>query len=173
MSYPPGTPDPNDPDGDPAARDPWAPPSGDQPYPGPQGQPGQPVEPPPGQPYGQPPYGQAYGQPPYAAPGQYGYGYPARTNGKATAALWSGIGAMVLTLCCGAGVLGIVPIFLGVKARSEIRASGGQQQGEGMALAGIITGAVAFLLSLLVIALIVIAFASGDVDFDGPTRTGV
>ena len=56
---------------------------------------------------------------------------------------------MVLTLCCGLGVLGIVPIVLGVKARAEIRATGGQQEGDGMALAGIIPGAVAVVLSVV------------------------
>jgi hypothetical protein len=183
MSYPPGPSDPNDPDEGRGARDPWATPSGDQPPPpGPEQQPesspppGQPGQPPYGQPvYGQPGYGQPYGQqPPY--PPAYGqpapYGYPPRTNGKATAALWSGIGALVLSLCCGAGILGIVPIILGVKARGEIRSSGGQQQGDGIALAGIITGAVAVVLSIAIIVVIVIAIASGDANFDTST-TGV
>jgi hypothetical protein len=42
-----------------------------------------------------------------------------------------------------------------------------------MALAGIITGAVAVVLSLVVIALIIIAFASGGANFDGGTQTSV
>jgi hypothetical protein len=114
-----------------------------------------------GQPaYGQPGYGQAYPQPGY--PGG-GYGYAAKpTNGKATAALWSGIGLLVLSFCCGLGVLGVVPIVLGVKARGEIRAGGGQQGGEGMALAGIITGSIAVLLGILTIVFIVVAIAHGD-----------
>jgi len=177
MSHPPGTPDPNDP---------WAAPSGDE-------QPSQ--QQPPQQPYGQPGYGQQppYGQPtypqqqpygPYGQPGygqQPGYGYPAYgpygyqqpTNGKAAAALYTGIAALVLTFCCGGGVLGILPIVLGVKARSEIRRGGGQQGGDGMALAGIILGAVAVVLSLVVIAVIVVAIASGDGSFSTSGGTSV
>lgn len=187
MSFPPGTPDPNGPDDNQGSRDPWATPSGDQPYPD------QPEQPPYGQqpeheqPYGQPGYGQpaygqpAYGQPAYGQPGQYGYGqpapygygYPSRTNGKATAALWTGIASIVLAFCCGFGLVGVLPIVLGVKARSEIRATGGQQEGDGMALAGIITGAIGVVLSLGVIALIIIAFATGGANFDGSTQTSV
>ena len=176
MSYPPGTPDPNDP---------WAAPSGDeQPA---QPQPQQPQQPPYGQPgYGQQPSGQpGYGQQPYGQQGygqpygqQPGYGYPAHgyqqpTNGKAAAALWTGIAALVLTPCCGGGVLGIVPIVLGAKGRSEIRRGGGQQGGDGMALAGIILGAVAVVLSVVVIAVIVIALASGDSSFGTSGGTSV
>src|SRR3954453_23886235 len=191
MSYPPGTPDPSsgqpEPDEDrnsgqdegqdpeasaasppygatPHSQDPYGQaPYGQPPY----GQPGygQQAYPPPG--YGQQgyppaPYGDPYGQAPY---GQYGYpgsGFVRPRNGKAIAAMWTGIGALVLTPCCGAGVLGLLPIVLGVKARSEIRVSGGHQDGDGMALAGIITGAIAVLLSVAVIAAIVIAIARGD-----------
>ena len=79
----------------------------------------------------------------------------------------------MLTLCCGLGILGVVPIVLGVKARAEIRGTGGQQEGDGMALAGIITGAVAIVLSILFIAAIVISIVSGTANFDGSTQTGV
>lgn len=169
-----------------------APPPYETPYPqnpygrpgqGPQGydepgyaQPGYPGYPPP--PYGHPGYpppgyGDPYGQTPY---GQYGYpgaGFPRPRNGKAIAALWTGIGALVLTLCCGAGVLGLLPIVLGVKARSEIRASGGRQDGDGMALAGIITGAVAVVLSLAVIVVILVAIAQGGAGQTSVGETGV
>ena len=154
-----------------------------QPEPGPQGygepgyaQPGYPGYPPP--PYGHPGYpptgyGDPYGQTPY---GQYGYpgpGFPRPRNGKAIAALWTGIGALVLTPCCGAGVLGLLPIVLGVKARNEIRASGGQQDGDGMALAGIITGAVAVVLSLAWITVIVVAITQGGAGQTSFGETGV
>ena len=125
-------------------------------------------------PYGQQP-GYGYGQQPgygHNQAGLYGYGAPPRTNGKATAALWTGIGSIVLTLCCGLGILGVVPIVLGVKARGEIRATGGQQEGDGMALAGIITGAVAIVLSLVFIAVIVVSIVSGTANFDGSSQTG-
>ena len=181
MTQPPGAPDPQDPAAGGSGRDPWATPSGEQPE-----QAEQPQQPPYGQPgygqqpydqpgYGQPAYGQVpYGQQPgYGQGGLYGYGAPPRTNGKATAALWTGIGSIVLTLCCGLGILGVVPIVLGVKARAEIRATGGQQEGDGMALAGIITGAVAIVLSLLFIAAIVVSIVTGTANFDGTTQTGV
>jgi len=180
MSQPPGTPDPNDPAAGGAGRDPWASPSSEQPPSSPYTQPTPaPQQPPYGQPsYPQQPYGQqpgyGYGPPPgYGQAGLYGYGAPPRTNGKATAALWTGIGSIVLTLCCGLGILGVVPIVLGVKARGEIRAAGGQQEGDGMALAGIITGAVALVLSLVFIAVIVVSIVSGTANFDGGSRTGV
>jgi hypothetical protein len=51
-------------------------------------------------------------------------------------------------------------VVLGVKARSEIRLSGGRQDGDGMALAGIITGAVAAVIGLLAIAVIGVALIS-------------
>ena len=141
MSHPPGPPDP----------DPWATPS-EQPAPRP-----------------------AAGRPSYAAPT---YGPPPglgppppssepRTNGKAQAALWTGL-AMLLTSPCGLGLLGFVPIVLGVLARQEISRSGGRQGGDGMALAGIVTGAVATVLSLGVIALAVLVFAlyeSGSANY--------
>ncbi len=176
MSYPPGPPAPDDPEGEGPARDPWATPSGDRPAPSGQ-QPDPASYPQPGyehQPYGYGPPAPSYGYPQpgygYPQPG-YGYGYPARTNGKATAALWTGIGSLVLAFCCGLGILGIVPIVLGVKARGEIRRTGGQQEGDGMALAGIITGAIAVVLSVVVISLIVIAVVSGNANFDSSGQT--
>lgn len=174
MNQPPGPPDP---------QDPWAAPTGDQ-GPAPE-QPGAPEQPPGyGQPqypqpgYGQPPYGQGgYPQPPYASQPygqpqygqQYGqpYGQPGypRNNAKAVAALWTGVGAIVLSLCCGVGILAApVAIVLGVRARTEIRARG--EQGSGMATAGIVTGAIAIVLSIALVALIVLAFASGDTSYN-------
>lgn len=150
MSHLPGPPDPDPASG--AARDPWATPS-QQP-------------------------GPASAPPPYAAPPRYGspspYApYPApRTNGKAQAALWTGL-AMLLTSFCGVGLLGFVPIVLGVLARREIGRGGGQQGGDGMALAGIVTGAVALVLSLVVVGLAVLLFASYDSGGSSYGTTGV
>jgi hypothetical protein len=133
----------------------------------------------PGQGYPQPPYGQhPYPQQPYAQPGQgypppYGYPNPP-TNGKAQAALWSGVGLLVFFWCCGIGVFGVVPIVLGVKARSEIRAAGGHQGGDGLALAGIVTGAIAVVLGIAAIVVIVVAIASSDSTYyDSYSRTRV
>ena len=153
MSHPPGAPDPD------PAHDPWATPSEHS--------------------ASRPPAG----PPPYAAPPAYGppQSYPApfpapspvpRTNGKAQAALWSGL-AMLLTSLCGVGLLGVVPIVVGVVARKEIGRSGGQQGGDGMALAGIVTGAVAIVLSLAVIALAVLLYARSEGGTTGYGTTGV
>ena len=84
-------------------------------------------QPPYGQPpYGQPPYGQPpqYGQPPYGQP-PYGYGPPATGyNGFAIASL-------ICAFFCSP--LGIVFGFI---ARGQIQRTG--EQGDGLALAGII-----------------------------------
>ena len=115
----------------------------------------------------QPGYGQGYGQPygpSYGAPPP-GYAPVLPTNTKATAALITGITALVLSWCCGLGVLGLVAVVLGMKGRSEVRRSQGTQTGEGLALAGIITGAIAVVIGLLVIALIVVVFATGSATF--------
>ena len=71
----------------------------------------------------------------------------------------------MLSWCCGLGVLGLVAVVLGMKGRSEVRRSQGTQTGEGLALAGIITGAIAVVIGLLVIALIVVVFATGSATF--------
>lgn len=90
-----------------------------------------------------PPYGwvppQQPGPPPYDA-GWTGAGWPAPPvqNKKA---LWAMIvGILSVTCCCF--LLGVPAIVLGVLARQEIAASGGRQDGGGMALAGIVLGAV-------------------------------
>jgi len=141
MSYPPGPPDNNES-------------FPEQPLPG-SGEPsnyGPPAS------YGPPPQS-GYGQPPY------GSGQVPPTNGKATIALIVGIASLVLSFCC-VGIAGIVAIVLGVKARNEISASGGSQTGDGMALAGIITGAVAVLISLALVVLLMILIATGNNDLN-------
>lgn len=165
MSYPPPPPEHGTPDE--GGERPGPPPSSEPtaPYPGAAGQPpygaGEPTY---AQgPYGPPTYG--YGQP--GQPGQPGYpqpgyGYPAApSNGKATAALIVGITTLVLSWCCGVGILGIVAIVLGVRARGEIQASQGRQTGEGMAVAGIVTGVLAVLVGLASVAVIILAVVSG------------
>lgn len=152
MSYPPGPAGPHDAD-EPGPGGTPRPPGGS-----PQG----------GQPAGGPPPG--YGPPggPTGGPeqgGPPGYPGPRPTNSKATAALITGISTLVLSWCCGAGVLGAIAIVLGVKARSEIRDSQGTQEGDGIALAGIITGAVAVLVGVLVLIAIVAVIASGQAAY--------
>jgi hypothetical protein len=146
MSYPPGPPGPQDAD-DPGPGDPRLPPddSAEAESPG---------APPPG--YGHP--APQHGGPP---PGFRPQG-PRPTNTKATAALITGITTLVLAWCCGFGVLGAVAVVLGVKARSEVRDSRGMQEGDGIALAGIITGAAAIVIGVLVLVAIIVVIASGQ-----------
>lgn len=110
--------------------------------------------------------------PPPQGPG-YGWGYGPgfggapvpRTNGKATASMVTGISTLVLSWCCGLGLLGVVAVVLGVKARAEIGASHGTQDGDGMALAGIVTGTVAALLGLLsLVVAVALMLAAGSYD---------
>jgi hypothetical protein len=162
MSHPPGPPGPD------PAHDPWATPS-DQPG----ADPSQPDDHAPyTAPYSSPGYGPpAYGEGPAAWPYPDGYQVP-RTNGKAQAAMWTGL-AMLLTSICGVGVLGFIPITLGVLARREIGRSGGRQGGDGMALAGIVTGAVATALSLILIIVVVLLLGAIDSSSSGYGTTGV
>ncbi len=85
---------------------------------------------------------------PYAAPAYATAGPP--TNSNATVALILGIASL---LVCS--LAGPVAIIIGQRARREIRQTG--EQGDGMALAGVITGAIATaLLAIVIVALIVI-----------------
>jgi hypothetical protein len=103
--------------------------------------------PPPPQ-YAPPGYGQpAYGQPPgYPPPG---YGYPAYRRPTNTLAILALVMAFVFA---PAGLV------LGIVARKQIRQSG--EEGDGLALAGIIVGAIACVLVVLVIVLWFVAVAS-------------
>lgn len=95
--------------------------------------------------------------------------YPAvpdrATSGKAVAALVVGIVSLVLSICC-LGFAGIVAIFLGLRARREIRESHDRQVGDGLALAGIITGAVAAVVSTVLLVFVIVAIATGNAEFD-------
>lgn len=123
-----------------------------------------PPPPPPGQPgypppmYGGPPgFGhQGPGMPPGMPPG---YGYPyyrARpTNSKATTSMVLGIVSLVSCWF----FTGIPAIIIGNRAKKEIEASGGVEDGEGMAQAGVIMGWIATVLSLLGLAFYVAMIA--------------
>ena len=86
--------------------------------------------------------------------------------------LVTGIASLVLSWCCGLGLVGIVAVVLGVKARGEIRRSGGTQSGDGLALAGIITGAVAIVLGLVVLVAVAIALSNAGMGETGPPGPG-
>ncbi|MCG2801380.1 MAG: DUF4190 domain-containing protein [Cellulomonas sp.] len=122
-------------------------------------------------PYGAPPaggYGQpAPGAPGYGAPGYgttgygtpgYGdpYGAPPKTNGLAIAALVLGIAGF---FC---GITGIIGVVLGIVALNQIRS--GRDTGRGLAIAGIITGAISTALAVLGIVLAATGFWSAFSD---------
>ncbi|HWU23490.1 MAG TPA: DUF4190 domain-containing protein [Nocardioides sp.] len=112
-----------------------------------------PYEPPQGPPYGSQPYG---GPPLYQA--------PRPTNSLAMASMVTSVVAAVGTLlCCLPGLFGIAGAVMGHVAKGQIRARG--DQGDGLALAGIIVGWVTAALSVvgIVVVVILIAHSSGDV----------
>ncbi|MEH3034285.1 MAG: DUF4190 domain-containing protein [Aeromicrobium erythreum] len=126
-------------------------------YPPPPGANGPGYPPPPQGPGG----GGGYGG--YGAPGGYGP-QPPQQNQKALISMILGIVSIVLTLCCPP--IGIVGggagVALGIIGRKEISASNGTQKGEGMGLAGIITGAIGI---VLCIAWILWALISGGLSY--------
>jgi hypothetical protein len=83
---------------------------------------------------------------PYPPPGIGGYQVRVKTNGLAIASLICAV-AGYFTLGIGA----IVGVVLGYRARHQIRNSGGAEEGEGLAKAGIIVGYVLIGLYLLIL----------------------
>ena len=97
-------------------------------------------------PYGQPPYGQGqYAQPPYGQPG-YGYPYSRPTNSLA-------IVSLVLAF-----VFAPAALVTGIIARRQIRRT--HEDGDGLALAGIIVGGIVTAIFAFFIVLWIIAFAA-------------
>ena len=104
------------------------------------------------------------------APRSSGYNNP-----LAISSLVSGLASVVITFscfCCGplalvGGITSIVAIVLGVIALSQIKA--GKGDGRGLAIAGIISGAVVVLLMLAGIAFFAVAQQQGNMnDFQWP-----
>jgi hypothetical protein len=126
-------------------------------------------------PYPPPAYGGGYGG--YGVPEQAAYAaYPVpKTNGMAIASMVVSIVGIALLVCYGIGGLpGLVGAILGHVAKRQIRDR--QESGDGMALAGIIVGWIAFGLAVLfvgVIAALFISIANStpttdfDSEFDG------
>ncbi|MGH3666389.1 MAG: DUF4190 domain-containing protein, partial [Egibacteraceae bacterium] len=101
-------------------------------------------------------YGPHSWQPP---PGGYGYGtpyQPAQTNGMAIAALICG----VATFACG--ITFLPALILGYIAKGQIDRSGGQQQGRGMAVAGIVIGWIGVAFVMLFAVLLAIGVATDN-----------
>jgi hypothetical protein len=177
---PPPQPQPNAPQGPPpsAPVPPWNPPTSDYPRPGypplggygppgyqdapPYGAPSYPPPPPPPPPYGQsyppPGYGGGYGSPP-GYPGPYDPYHPYldrshETNGLAIGSLVTSIVGLLLggplTFFCYLGLLiPVVGVVLGMVALNQIKRT--NQQGRGLAIAGIAVGATAVVLLVLIV----------------------
>lgn len=112
-----------------------------------------PGPPPPAYPYG-PPTGSPYGH----LPNGYGYGNAAYgTDSEAVVSLVTGI--LGLVFC--PYILGPVAVVTGVRARNRVRESQGRLEGEGVALAGIILGAISMALIVLTIGLIAALVVAG------------
>jgi len=77
------------------------------------------------------------------------------------ASLVTGIVGLVLGLCGFfgffgvVGIVGLAGVVCGVLARRDIRGSAGARSGDGMALAGIVTGSIGVLAAVANLALIV------------------
>ena len=114
--------------------------------------------PPPPPPSPGPPYPGS--QPPY--PVVPGYVQAPPNDGGAIAALITGISSLVGAFFCSpiGLILGSVGLILGLMARSRIRASGGQRGGDGMALAGAITGGIGAALSVLAVVVTVLFYGA-------------
>lgn len=119
--------------------------------------------PPSDQPPGQPPYGGTPppgGQPPGGQPygaGGYGGGQEQKTSVLAIISLVTGILGIP---CCGCFIFSLAALILGYLGRKEINESGGLKKGGGMAMAGLILGAVGIVFAILYWILI----AAGSID---------
>ncbi|MFJ5227260.1 DUF4190 domain-containing protein [Streptomyces sp. NPDC088400] len=156
-----------------------------QPTPGPYGYPAVPPvqqQPPaaqqPAAPYGAlPPYGAApgaaYGYPGYPATGYPGYGQPGwqqpPANGMGVAALVLGIIGVVGFCMWGLGViLGVLALIFGIIGRR--RAHRGEATNGGMALAGIILGAIGMAIGAAFLGLLIWGIANGGSSGDSTSE---
>jgi hypothetical protein len=105
----------------------------------------------PNQPYSDPGYQGYPGYPQSAVPASpgYGYGYPApapmrQTNGLAIASMVVSLASILLCI----GLPALVGAIMGHVARKQIRERG--EDGDGMALTGVIVGWVVFALTIIV-----------------------
>lgn len=140
--------------------------SPETPYPGFPGQPGQPGHP------GWPGYPSYPGYPGYPVDAYRGWG-PAPRNGFGLAAMTLGIIGLVLGATCFLAVLGapagIAAIVFGIIGRRV--AKRGEATNAGQALSGIITGALALLLSVVMIVAIAVSMGDGG-WLDGAAHGG-
>ncbi len=82
-------------------------------------------------------------------------------NTLALTSMILGIAAIVLAFIWGIGVIpGIVAVILGHIGMGQIKSSGGTQGGNGMALAGLITGYIAIGIAVIYVVVIVLVFSA-------------
>ncbi|NCT91027.1 DUF4190 domain-containing protein [Cellulomonas sp. APG4] len=157
-------------------------PTVEQPYAAPYAQPGAtteqpyaaagaPAQQPYAQPYAQPQTDQQYAQPgaAYAQPyGGYGQPAPSKTNGLGIAALIVGILSLLICYIPFVGFVsvlgGIIAVVLGILGMRK--AKDGQTGGRGMSLAGLITGAIALLVAVVINVFVIIGLNSLDSSLD-------
>ena len=122
---------------------PQGPPGG---YGPPQGPPGYPPQGPPG---GYPPQGPP-GYPPQGPPGFPNPGGPAPSQTLAIVALVLGVVALPLVCCCSIFSIpvGIAAIVCGIMAMNRANASPMEYGGRGLAIGGIVSGALSILVSI-------------------------
>lgn len=127
--------------------------------------------------YQQPGYQQpGYQQPGYQQPGYQASGYQTPVNpgfmpgqelpqGMAVTSMVLGIVSIPMLFCCYIGVItGIAAIVFGAIGTNQ--AKKGEARGQGMAMAGLICGAVAVVLFIVLIVLYLALGFSGAYDFD-------
>jgi hypothetical protein len=97
-----------------------------------------------------------------------------QTNGMAIVSLVLGIVSYPMGCCYGVGFIpALAAIITGVIARQQIRDSRGLQSGQGLAVAGIVLGAVLIVLLIMAIcAIMVLGLLGGEIEsiFDEITR---
>lgn len=125
--------------------------------------------PPPGGFGGPPP--QQYGAQPWGPPASSPYGVvpaSAPTDGLAIASLITGVVSMVAAfLCCLGGFIGIGAVVMGVMSRKRIGQSNGASSGNGLAVGGIVTGAIGLVIALLTLAFFGFLFTVGSASSSG------
>lgn len=89
-------------------------------------------------------------------------------TGMAVASLVLGILGLLTSAFLLGGLLGLVAVILGVIALSKIKR--GEAGGRGMAVGGIITGILAMLVTILIVATVGAFFANNKDDIDSLTE---
>jgi hypothetical protein len=88
------------------------------------------------------------------------FGAPAAAGQNSTLAIVSLIlGIAGLTICCGSFLPSVIALILGFMARGKANSNPAQYGGAGLALGGIITGAIGIIGSIIVAIYVILNFA--------------